>query len=269
VLINWLLVWAAFCCGLALALCLAAWQLRGRATRWLVLAALLMVGLEAAFLWQAATVIHAEASALADFGAPVEPEAVPNSTTHGGASPPNPIPPIGTAETHPNVAAHSSNSWPALEAEGDPGRPAARLRIPSLDVDRPIVALGFRNGLWDLKRIGDRVGWLMTTGDRPGGPLAMVLAGHVTLQNYQAGAFGDLERIKQGAEVIYQIAGVDYVYVVREKGRVPPGAVDSLYLEDGRSLILITCTDWDGAARTYAQRLRVRAEWVEQGEADP
>jgi sortase (surface protein transpeptidase) len=36
--------------------------------------------------------------------------------------------------------------------------------------------------------------------------------------------------------------------------------VRALYVPDGNVLLLMTCTDWDGASKTYANRLLVRAE---------
>ncbi len=262
---DWFIVWTAFCGGLAVALCLAARQARRRAALWLALAALLVTGVGAGSFWQAVAATSEAASPRVDFDSSPEQEAAARgSLTEALISLPDP----GPTEIPPIVARRLSNSVQPAEAEGELGQSVARLRIPSLGLDRPIVTVGFHNSLWDLNSIGDQVGWLQTTGDRPGAGLAMVLVGHVTLQNLQLGAFGNLEGIQKGAEVIYQIGGGDYVYVVREKGRVPPEAVDSLYVENGRSLILITCTDWDGSAWAYANRLRVRADLVEQGVAD-
>ena len=115
--------------------------------------------------------------------------------------------------------------------------------------------------------LGRSVGWLTTTGARPGDDLAMVVIGHMTLSAVERGPFAYLQDIEKGAEVIYSIAGVDYTYAVSQASRVKPEDVRQLYVPDPNSLLLVTCTDWDSAQCVYVSRLLVRAVLVDQDEA--
>src|SRR5574341_724758 len=56
----------------------------------------------------------------------------------------------------------------------------ARVIIPSLGVDEAIIPIPIVDGAWDLSQLTTQVGWLISTGERPGEGLAMVLIGHVT-----------------------------------------------------------------------------------------
>jgi LPXTG-site transpeptidase (sortase) family protein len=139
-----------------------------------------------------------------------------------------------------------------------------RLQIPSLDLDEAVRPILLRDGEWDITPLGLGIGWLESTGARPLSDLAMVLIGHLTLSAAQRGPFADLQHIARGAEIIYVLDGEAFVYAVREKGRLTTDDVGRIYLPDGRSLLLITCTDWDFEAHEYAKRLLVRAELVER-----
>lgn len=145
------------------------------------------------------------------------------------------------------------------------------LRIPSLDLDSPIEIIPIRAGQWDVSQLGGRVGWLTTTGTHPGDDTAMVFVGHMTyptLSTLERGAFAYLQTVTFGTRVIYDAGDTEYTYVVREIGRVPPGDVDRLYLPDGDSLLLVTCTDWDNADGIYSNRLLVRAIRTDFGPAN-
>jgi LPXTG-site transpeptidase (sortase) family protein len=77
------------------------------------------------------------------------------------------------------------------------------------------------------------------------------------------GAFAELQYATYGTEIIYQTADEAVVYTVNKISRVPPDAIEELFLSDGNSILLITCTDWQSASRTYENRLIVRATRVE------
>jgi LPXTG-site transpeptidase (sortase) family protein len=161
--------------------------------------------------------------------------------------------------------------WPVasgITVEAEPTAPApARLRIPTLGVDESIVPISIHDGEWDLSNLGLGVGQLATTGAYPGDEWAMVFIGHMTLSAVQHGPFAYLQNVSKDAEVIYSVGDQEYVYRVRALSRVPPDAVRELYLRDPHSLLLVTCTDWDGNQRVYANRLLVRAELVSAPEA--
>lgn len=143
----------------------------------------------------------------------------------------------------------------------------ARVIIPSLGVDEAIIPIPIVDGMWDLSQLNTQVGWLTTTGERPGDGLAMVLIGHVTIRTGQSGPFGYLWRLHQGDEVIYRAGGTDYAYSILDKREVPPQEVSRLYVADGQRLLLITCAHWDYLTRTYPKRLIVQAELVRQTSA--
>jgi hypothetical protein len=76
----------------------------------------------------------------------------------------------------------------------------ARLSIPSLRLfDVPVVTLPIQSGRWAEERLEAReVGLLETTGRWPSDAWAMVLAGHVTLEDEQRGPFYGLGSLQPG-----------------------------------------------------------------------
>jgi LPXTG-site transpeptidase (sortase) family protein len=136
------------------------------------------------------------------------------------------------------------------------------LHIPALNVSQPIVELPLENGRWDVSSLGGKVGRLGSTGAYPGDTLAPVFAGHMTFPTsatLETGAFANLQYATYGTELIYELNGEETVYTVTEISRVAPEEVERLYLADGDSILLVTCTDWDGDGRVYTNRLLVRA----------
>ena len=154
----------------------------------------------------------------------------------------------------PNTSATSPH------ANDEPER--AYLHIPALGVSQPVIDLALQNGRWDVSALGEQVGRLTGTGTHPGDTLAPVFAGHMTypsITTLETGAFANLQYATYGTEVIYEINGEKAVYEVDEISRVDPSDVERLYLADGDSILLVTCTDWDPAGGVYANRLVVRA----------
>lgn len=144
----------------------------------------------------------------------------------------------------------------------------AYLHIPALDISQPIVDLPLQNGRWDVSQLGEKIGHLNSTGAQPGDALAPVFAGHMTfpssaLLNSSAtlgtGAFANLQYATYDTEVLYETNGQRFVYKVTEISRVLPSEIERLYLEDGNSILLVTCTDWDENGRIYTNRLLIRA----------
>lgn len=144
--------------------------------------------------------------------------------------------------------------------------PQGTLVIPELNLEEPLVLIPVRGGKWDLSDLGDGVGWLQTTGNRPQADLAMVLIGHVTLP-YPGGAgpFLDLYTLGPGDEVYYHTADGTYVYEVRYQSLVSPQSVENLYIPDGNKLILVTCTGWNAIEEKYDLRLLVELELKQSG----
>ena len=136
------------------------------------------------------------------------------------------------------------------------------LHIPALNVSQPVVELPLANGRWDVSTLGEKVGRLDGTGAQPGNTLAPVFAGHMTFPTsatLETGAFANLQYATYGTEIIYEVNGRATAYTVTEISRVEPSEVERLFLEDGDSILLVTCTDWDENGRVYANRLLVRA----------
>jgi LPXTG-site transpeptidase (sortase) family protein len=139
-----------------------------------------------------------------------------------------------------------------------------RLIIPALALDRPVVTVPIRAGNWDLNGLDDNVGWLETTGQKPGEALAMAFVGHITLTATRRGPFADLWKLPVGAEIIYRLGATDYIYGVKYKVNASPDEAWRLYVQDGQTLLLVTCTEWDYTTFSYAKRLIVVAEAANQ-----
>jgi LPXTG-site transpeptidase (sortase) family protein len=138
------------------------------------------------------------------------------------------------------------------------------LIIPSLKIDERIVGVPVTGSGWDISRLGMHVGWLESTGAKPGDDLAMALIGHVTVSAVQTGPFAELHALKPLDEVIYRSSGADYVYAIGSVDEVKPEDVDRLYVNKGDHLLLVTCTDWNYVTETYEGRLIADAVLVKQ-----
>jgi LPXTG-site transpeptidase (sortase) family protein len=141
---------------------------------------------------------------------------------------------------------------------------ASRLLVPALKVDERIVAVPITKDGWDISRLGMHVGWLETTGVRPGQELALTLIGHVTVSAVQVGPFANLYTLRPLDEVIYRSGGSDYVYAINTISEVSPEDVSRLYVNKGDHLLLVTCTDWNYLTETYEGRLIVDAVLAKQ-----
>lgn len=154
-------------------------------------------------------------------------------------------------------------AYPAATSSGaSAGAAPLRLTIPRLALfGAPIVPMPIVNGAWDENAIGaQEIGLLQTTGRWPEDVLAMVLAGHVTLEGERSGPFYGLGSLRAGDRISLQTQdGRLWRYRVTRQYLLRTGDVKALYRSDGRLLILLTCADWDEAAQAYAQRLIVEA----------
>ena len=250
-MINWPIVLAAFCAGLTLTCLLAARGSSGTpsspSSRWLLsslalISTCLAIGLIASAAFQSLTTPTPLPGSFITWSSP-------SSVAQSG--PPSSV---STSPTPPSFFLLPSSSPTPASTDTPP-----RLQIPSLNIDEPVQTIPIHDGEWDLTALGTEIGWLTTTGARPGDAWAMVFIGHITVSAKEHGAFAYLQKIQKDAEVIYQFAGNSYVYRVENISRAGPTEVNRLYLADGKSLLLITCTDWDETQRVYASRLVVQA----------
>lgn len=138
------------------------------------------------------------------------------------------------------------------------------LMIPSIGLVEPIVTIPVVNGNWDISQLDTNIGWLSTTGSRPGDTLAMAFIGHYTISAARKGALADLWHTQLEDQVIYESGGMEYVYAIKSMQTIAPSEVKKLYVNDGRRLLLVTCANWDYLQLRYSNRLLVQAQLVRQ-----
>ena len=163
----------------------------------------------------------------------------------------------------PDASVPTWTTAPSATTTPTPPLPA-RLRIPSIGVDAPVVPVGLEpDGSMGIPGAAE-VGWFQP-GVRPGFPEgSAVLAAHVDYGG-RRGAFFDLRRLPEGAEVF--VAGPDgreLRFVVDERVQVDKQdlPVAELFRTRGpATLTLITCGgSFDRSARHYADNIVVRAD---------
>jgi LPXTG-site transpeptidase (sortase) family protein len=148
----------------------------------------------------------------------------------------------------------------------------ARLLIPRLDVDAPIVTLGVRSGgVMESPAAPDVVGWYSFSA-KPGDVGNAVFAGHLDYAGRGRAVFRSLSNALTGDEIVVMQDGLEHRYRVTEVERYEAATapVDAIVgSSDGAFLTLITCTgDFDTPTGRYDQRLVVKAARVggsEQG----
>jgi sortase (surface protein transpeptidase) len=188
-------------------------------------------------------------------------------------------PAIALAEPENEVAEPRTTRLPSmvplhsgapLRVEDHVARPQ-RLRVPALDLDVSIVAVGVNDaGQFDVPD-ADRAGWYQY-GPSPGEGGAAVIAAHVDYNGLE-GAFFQLSELQaghlvhleytDGSEQAFEV--VDHV--LYEKVSLP---ADDLFRRGGDAgLHLVTCGGvFDAAARTYRGNRVVTAVPVENIELD-
>lgn len=143
--------------------------------------------------------------------------------------------------------------------------PPARLRIPRISVDAPVVAVGVTpEGAMASPERREDTGWF-DRGPHPGERGSAVIAGH---SGYRSGhaVFDELGQVQIG-DPIYVVdkEGATIEFRVRETRYYRPGdsPAEVFSRADGAHLNLVTCTGaWDSSAGTHSQRLVVFADAV-------
>lgn len=179
-----------------------------------------------------------------------------------GGEPPLPVDVAADAALTPTpTPTRDAFSTPAPVEE--PLAPQGRLEIPSLGVSQTLQTVPVTNGDWDVSALTDKIGWLETTGAKPHDRYAMAFVGHVTMPRPAGpGPFYRLRELEPGDEIIFRLGDQEFVYQVDERKVVPPEKVELLYIEDGDSIVLVTCSGWNYLAQQYDYRLVVRAGLV-------
>ena len=168
-----------------------------------------------------------------------------------------------------NVASilHDGTPLAATVATPVDGAPVARLVIPSIQVDAPVVTKGVSaDGVMQVPDNAVDVAWYDFAA-RPGSGGNIVLSGHVDFHGVGPAVFWNLGKLEQGDEIDVALAdGKTYKYHVTGKGvfDADSAPVDQIVgPTSAESVTLITCTGvFNQSTRQYNERLVVRAERV-------
>jgi hypothetical protein len=166
---------------------------------------------------------------------------------------------------------HSRGSDPVTVPPGRPNtRPAvpsnpARLIIPSLHVDAPIVAVGVeKSGEMEIPPLVSQIGWYKY-GPAPGATSgSIILAGHVDSATQGRGAFFHLRDIPGHAEItISEPDGTRHSYTVNAREAYPKATIPlgALFARTGPPrLTLITCGGgFNQSNRSYDDNIVITA----------
>ena len=176
----------------------------------------------------------------------------------------------GAAERRASSAADNdlrpaTRSARIADLDVEPSPVPRRLRIPSIDVDAKIGAIGVEDdGELEVPENVRNVGWYRH-GPAPGEPGATVIAGHVDSREQGPGAFFDLRTLEVGARVsVTDSTGDDHRYdiVARRTYNKASLPTDKLFSRAGPSqLVLITCGGaFDNTAGSYRNNVVIYAQ---------
>ncbi|PPG50531.1 class F sortase [Rathayibacter sp. AY2B3] len=183
----------------------------------------------------------------------------------GGAATPAsaPAPPV-LASAPPVASSPVTAPDPAAAAPARTvGVEPARLSVPAMGLDEPLIALGIQSdGAMEVPADYDDVGWF-SGGGRPGGSGRTVIAAHVDSRSGPA-VFFRLGELAPGDEIaVSGVDGSDHRYRVtavesHAKAAFPTARVFGATLEE--ELILVTCGgEYDAAIGRYRDNLVVFA----------
>lgn len=183
------------------------------------------------------------------------PSPTPSATPSPTPTPvPAPTPVIDVGTSSARLADLDLSSAPA----------PARLRIESVDMEVPIVALGVdADGLMAIPEDVDEAGWYRY-GPTPGAAGNAVIAGHVDSRSQGLGAFHRLNDVAVGDIVTVTASdGTTTDFEVTGREEIPKDALvtDDLFRRDGPAqLVLVTCGgDFDADVRSYRSNVVVVA----------
>lgn len=138
----------------------------------------------------------------------------------------------------------------------------AQLRIPSLEVDAPIIPLVIRalpeGTTWDTSPLWQNVGYFTGTGWFGEGR-NIVLGGHSEGADRVQEVFYDLDDITVDDEIYASANGQEYKYIVSSVETVGIYDLESLYPTTHEQLTIITCDTASYNGASYQQRIVVRA----------
>jgi LPXTG-site transpeptidase (sortase) family protein len=137
-----------------------------------------------------------------------------------------------------------------------------RLIIPALLIEAEIVGVPWDGEQWPVEWLYERVGYLEGTA-YPTLRGNTVLSAHAYLPSGNPGPFADLMRLRWGDEVLIDIAGTVFVYMVREKYLTKEYDLSPLVHEENDWLTLISCRSYNAQTARYDWRQVLRAVLIE------
>ncbi|NPV65507.1 MAG: DUF11 domain-containing protein [Anaerolineae bacterium] len=179
---------------------------------------------------------------------------------------PTPLPPTAI----PIPAAQNTLPSPPEPTVVPPFRPQSEreLFIPKLGLSSavPIVNIPLRNRTWDVRDLGQNIGFLQGTTwvDEAAGEFGgnTVLAGHIQITQGVPGPFRDLDLLEVGDSIFLVDRHTIYEFQVSAIDVVAANDVEVTYPTAQQTLTLITCTTWNAFRGVFAERLVVRAQPV-------
>jgi sortase (surface protein transpeptidase) len=146
-----------------------------------------------------------------------------------------------------------------------PKAPPVQLLIPSLDVHRPVEAVGVdRSGVLNLPVNFWNAGWYYG-GPVPGAPGDAVIEGHAGFPGEPL-IFGKLLTLRQGDRIVVVLGdGTRRLFLVESMAKVPVGTAPAGMGEPYGlpRLTLITCTGYfNKNSYSYSERLVVEASYA-------
>jgi LPXTG-site transpeptidase (sortase) family protein len=138
------------------------------------------------------------------------------------------------------------------------------LEIPSQKVKANIVGVPQSPNAWDVKWLGNDVGWLNGTAF-PSWEGNSVITAHVMGADGLPGPFAKLQNLNYGERIIVHMLDQQYNFEISNKRLVRPDSTAFAFehLQDASYLTLVTCSGYNEESNTYSFRRIVRAVLVE------
>jgi len=186
---------------------------------------------------------------------------------------PTPGPSLSDASTSTGFNLDTARLQQLAEARPTPvltpisNAPLARLVIPKIEVDAPVVTLGVDGqGVMQSPKTAFEVGWYDFTA-QPGTGGNAVFSGHVDFASVGAAVFWNLRKLGPGDLVEVRLAdGTTYQYVVVSNVSYPgdDAPIADIVGPTGKDTVtIITCTGtFNREVHQYSHRLVVRAERI-------
>lgn len=201
----------------------------------------------------------ASSASTAPAAAAPEPTAADDSAAPTAAAVPGPSAPTDTAPSAPVDAAPPSTA--AVPAPSAP----ARLQVPALGIDSPVVPVGVAvSGDLEIPADVHDIGWYRF-GPAPGADVgSAVLTGHVDSRKQGPGPFSRLGELAEGDPItVVDDTGAARTFTVLSREEWPKSEVpvDRIFDRGGAArLVLITCGgDFDASSGHYEDNVAITA----------